>query len=356
MNAKTKMLYEKLRDCADAALIFSEVNRFYFSGFAASDGALLITKSGALFFTDSRYTEAAEKKLGKEAVRDSAKLFESLGEIFAAEGIRTVALENDRLTLAEYERVKEKLAGVEFDVSDRLSREINALRMVKTQYEIDRTVEAQRIAERAFDHILTFIRPGVTEKEIALELEYFMLRNGADGLSFETIAVSGVNTSLPHGVPGQKKVEKGDFITMDYGALKDGYHSDMTRTVALGGVTEKQKRIYDTVLAAQTASLAFLRDGVSGFDADKQARDVIANAGWGGFFGHGTGHGTGVEIHEEPRLSPKSRQILHTGNIVTVEPGVYLPGEFGVRIEDMALITENGCINLTRCPKELIIL
>ena len=356
MNERTRSLYARASRYADAVLILSKVNRFYFTGFDASDGALLIGKNGAVFFTDSRYTEAAEKKLGPDCVMDSANLYETLAAIFAGDGVKTVALENDRLTMAEYETLRKKLPDTDFNVTDSLARDVNDLRAVKSEEEIEKITAAQRIAEQAFDHILTVIRPGITEREIALELEYHMLRNGADGLSFETIAVSGVNSSLPHGVPGQKKVQPGDFITMDYGALKDGYHSDMTRTVALGGVSEKQKKVYETVLAAQTASLETLADGTSGFDADKAARDVIVNAGFGRFFGHGTGHAVGVEIHELPRLSPKSEQILRAGNVVTVEPGIYLPGEFGVRIEDMALITADGCVNLTRCPKELIVL
>lgn len=356
MNEKTENLFARVSAYADAALILSEVNRFYFSGFPASDGALLIRKNGALFFTDSRYTEAAEQKLGAAFVRNSETLFETLQAIFAEEGVKTVAVENDRLTLAEFDRLKKRLPDVSFDASARLAGDIDALRAVKSAEEIGKITEAQRIAERAFDHILGFIRPGLTEKEIALELEYFMLRNGADGLSFETIAVSGKNTSLPHGVPSDKKVEPGDFITMDYGALKDGYHSDMTRTVALGRVSDKQRQIYETVLAAQEASLAFLQEGASCFDADKCARDEIAEAGFGAYFGHGTGHGVGVEIHEQPRLSPKSQQILRAGNVVTVEPGIYLPGEFGVRIEDMAVVTPDGCLNLTQCPKNLIVL
>ncbi len=356
MNEKTENLFACVSAYADAALILSEVNRFYFSGFPASDGALLIRKNGALFFTDSRYTEAAEQKLGAAFVRNSETLFETLQAIFAEEGVKTVAVENDRLTLAEFDRLKKRLPDVSFDASARLAGDIDALRAVKSAEEIGKITEAQRIAERAFDHILGFIRPGLTEKEIALELEYFMLRNGADGLSFETIAVSGKNTSLPHGVPSDKKVEPGDFITMDYGALKDGYHSDMTRTVALGHVSEEQKRVYDTVLRAQLASLEKMCAGVSCFDADKAARDVISDAGYGDYFGHGTGHGVGVEIHEFPRVSPLSKDMLKAGNVVTAEPGIYLPGRFGVRIEDMALITETGCVNLTRCPKELIVL
>lgn len=356
MNAFTKRLQKALAGAADAALILSEENRFYFTGFPASDGALLVTGQRALFYTDSRYTEAAEKKLGAAYVRDSAKLYEALREIFAEEGIRSVALEDDRLTLSEYGKLKKELPGVSFLTDDTLSAQIKCIRGVKTEEEVEKIAAAQRIAEQAFDHILGFIRPGVTEKEIRLELEFHMLRHGADGLSFETIAVSGVNSSLPHGVPTEKKIAVGDFVTLDYGALKDGYHSDMTRTVAVGRVTDEQKKIYATVLEAQTAALETMRAGVTCFDADKAARDVIVSAGYGPYFGHGTGHGVGVEIHEFPRVSPLSRDTLCAGHVVTAEPGIYLPGRFGVRIEDMALITETGCRNLTNCPKELIVL
>ena len=356
MNEFTKKLGAALGDTADAALILSEANRFYYTGFAASDGALLVTKTDALFFTDSRYTEAAERKLGSAYVRDSAKLYEALAAIFAEKGISSVAVENDRLTLAEFSLLQEKLPAVRFVSDAALTDLINEQRGVKTEAEVDKILAAQHIAEAAFDHILGFIRPGITEKELQLELDYYMLRNGAEGLSFETIAVSGKNTSLPHGVPSDKKIEMGDFITMDYGALKYGYHSDMTRTVAVGRVTDEQKLVYNTVLQAQLASLEKMCEGVSCEAADKAARDVIANAGFGAYFGHGTGHGVGVEIHEYPRVSPKSNASLKAGNVVTAEPGIYLPGKFGVRIEDMALITETGCRNLTACPKELIVL
>ena len=356
MNQQTYALQSALTGVADAALVLSETNRFYFTGFPASDGALLVTKDEALFFTDSRYTEAAEKKLGKACVRNSAKLYQSLTEIFAEKGVKTVALEQDRVTLAQFAELKTRLPDVEFNDAPALTDAINALRRKKADVEAENIVAAQRIAEAAFDHILGFIEPGRTEKEIALELEYFMLRNGADGLSFETIAVSGVNSSLPHGVPGEKKVAAGDFITMDYGALKNGYHSDMTRTVALGYATDEMKAVYDVVLRAQTAALAAMKDGIACADADKAARDVIGNAGYGDCFGHGTGHGVGVEIHEFPNVSPRSKSVLQTGDVVTAEPGIYLPGKFGVRIEDMALITADGCRNLTCCPKELIIL
>ena len=355
-NTFTDALSAALRGKADAALILSEANRFYFTGFAASDGALLVTAADAIFYTDSRYTEAAVRKLGEAYVRDSATLYENLNAEFAKQGVQTVAVENDRLTLAEFARLQEKLPGVRFIADDTLTNVVEELRSVKTDAEIEKICAAQRIAEAAFDHILGFIKPGVTEKEVGLELDYFMLSHGADGLSFETIAVSGVNSSLPHGVPSEKKIEIGDFVTMDYGALKDGYHSDMTRTVAVGKVSDEQRLVYETVLKAQLASLTAYKEGVSCFDGDKAARDVIKDAGYGNYFGHGTGHGVGVEIHEFPRVSPASKATLKAGHVVTAEPGIYLPGKFGVRIEDMALITKTGCIGLTHCPKELIVL
>ena len=240
--------------------------------------------------------------------------------------------------------------------SEKTDAAINFFRRKKSEEEKNCILKAQAIAEKAFDHILGFISTEKTEKDIALELDFFMLRNGAEATSFDTIAVSGANSSMPHGVPSDKKICNGDFITLDYGAVINGYHSDMTRTVAVGSVSTKMAEVYETVLNAQLASLASLRDGISGIDADKAARDIIANAGYGEFFGHGTGHGVGIEIHEEPRLSPKSDKILCKGDVVTVEPGIYLPGEFGVRIEDMAFITENGYENLTKSPKNLIII
>ena len=356
MLHNTDKLSAKLPAFADAALILSEENRLYFTEFPASDGALLVTPYGAVFYTDSRYTEAAAAKIGADYVRDSENLYKELRERFEEYGITTVAVENDRITLADYEELKNKLPGTEFNPTAALSRAIEEIRLVKSEEELAKIKAAQAVAEEAFDHMLGFIRPGLTEKQVQLELDFYMLSHGADALSFETIAVAGKKSSLPHGVPGNNVIQPGDFLTLDFGAVKDGYHSDMTRTVAVGQPTEKQKEVYAVVLEAQLAGLAALKDGVTGFDADKAARDVIAAAGYGKCFGHGTGHGVGVEIHEAPRLSPKSKATLHTGNVVTVEPGIYLPGEFGVRIEDMAVITDGGCVNLTHCTKELIVL
>lgn len=356
MMFSTEKLRKKVSSFADAAIIFSEENRRYFTEFPASDGALLVCGENALFFTDSRYTEAAAKCIGKEWVIDSTNLYEKFSEIFKENGVKKVAVENNKMTLAEFDEIKKRLPDVEFITSNELADAIEEIRIVKEESEIEKIKAAQKIAEDAFTHILTFIKEGVTEKQISLELDFYMLSHGAEALSFETIAVAGKNSSMPHGVPGDYKVQKGDFITMDYGAMVDGYHSDMTRTVCLGEPSEKMKEVYNTVLEAQLKGLEALRDGITGVEADKAAREVIEKAGYGKNFGHGLGHGVGVEIHESPRLSPKAPHTLKTGHVVTVEPGIYLPGEFGVRIEDMAVITEDGCINLTSCPKELIIL
>lgn len=340
----------------DCVLIMSEENRRYFTAFPSSDGALLISRQGSVFLTDSRYIEAAQKTVKACPVRLSKNLAKELPELMGEFNVKTLAVETTRLTVAQFSEFARIMTDVNICTEDVADKAIDEIRMVKSEGEITLVKQAQSIAERAFDHILTFIKPGVTEREIQLELDYFMLRNGAEALSFETIAVSGVNSSMPHGVPSDKKIENGDFITMDYGAVCGGYHSDMTRTVAVGSVSDEQKKIYNTVLEAQKAAVERMAPGVSCADADKAARDIIAAAGYGEFFGHGTGHGVGVEIHEQPRVSPTSKQTLAPGNLVTSEPGIYLPGLFGVRIEDMVLITEDGRKNLSHAPKELIIL
>lgn len=342
----------KLPKNVDGALIVSPENRRYFTGFDASDGFLFITKSGSVFLTDSRYIEAAKDKIicceveeQKGKLMDYAKRF----------NCKVLAVEADRLTVTQLKNLRKALHGIKLTTvgTDKI---INSFRAVKNEAEIENICKAQRIAEAAFDHILGFIKVGVTEKEVALELDHYMLSHGADSLSFETIAISGANTSKPHGVPTDKKIEHGDFVTMDYGAVVNGYHSDMTRTVAVGAASDEQKKIYKIVFEAQLAVLRVLKNGVKCSDADKAARDVITEAGYGEYFRHSAGHGVGIEIHEKPFISPKSTATLRSGNVVTDEPGIYIPGKFGVRIEDMALITENGCKNLTKAPKELIII
>jgi len=347
----------KLPECAiDGCLIISPENRRYFTSFESSDGYLLVSRNRAVFITDSRYIEAAQKKAADcEVVLQSSNITQ-LSDIFSEMGVKKIGIEASRMTVCVLEMLKEKLSGFEFVTDDSLDTYISSLRSVKNYTEVEYIKSAQRIAERALEHALSFIRPGVTEKEIQLELDFYMLKNGAEALSFETIAVAGKNSSMPHGVPSEYKVKNGDFITMDFGAVVNGYHSDMTRTVALGNATDEMKTVYETVLKAQKAGIEAIKDGVKCSDADKAARDVIKNAGYGEYFGHGFGHGVGAEIHEYPSLSPRSESTLRSGNIVTSEPGIYIPEKFGVRIEDMIFVTDSGNENLTCAPKELIIL
>ncbi len=344
-------------DNNSAALIMSEENISYFTAFHSTNGYLVVTKEKSYFLTDSRYIEAAQNKI---TTCDEILLLKNMKVDIAALlrklGINTLHLECERTTVSRCLEITKAMEFAEIICDGELDKAIDEIRIIKNQQQVDLIVKAQRIAEKAFDHILGFISVDKTEKEVALELEYFMLKNGADALSFETIAVSGKNSSLPHGVPSDKKIERGDFITMDYGATVGFYHSDMTRTVAVGEVSSKQAEVYETVLASQLAGLEKIRAGVHCRDVDEVSRELIRNAGYGEYFGHGLGHGVGVEIHEKPTLNPSSSEILVPGHIVTVEPGIYLPGEFGVRIEDMALVTDEGCINLTNCEKKLIVL
>ena len=340
----------------DAALIVSPENRFYFTGFNSSDGFLLADSKEAVFITDSRYIEAAQNTVKDCRVVLQERSIDQLKRVLDSFGAKKVAVEADRLTVSNLIRFQKALEGIEIIADGVLDAGINALRSVKEPEEIEKIVAAQRIAEEGFEHICNYIQEGRTEKEIQLELDFYMLSHGAEGLSFETIAVSGANGSMPHGVPTEKQVRRGELITLDFGALYKGYHSDMTRTVALGEVSDEQKHIYYTVLEAQLAAINTIKQGVTGKDADEAARSVIRNAGYGEYFGHGTGHGVGVEIHEYPNVSPANEKPLVSGNVVTAEPGIYIPSKFGVRIEDMVLVTENGCENLTKCPKELIIL
>lgn len=339
----------------EAFLIASPENRRYLTGFDSSDGFLFITSSRAAFFTDSRYIEAASARVGGCDEIILLKSFKTqLPEYAERNGISRIYTEASRLSVSQFAELSRAFSCEV--IAEKADEEINLMRRCKREFEKQRIIKAQGIAEKAFDHILGFIHEGVSEKEIALELDYFMLRNGADGLSFETIAVSGRNSSMPHGVPSEKKIEKGDFITMDYGAIVDGYHSDMTRTVALGEISSKQAKVYETVLQAQLSALDVLAPRVSCKDADLAARSIIEKAGYGDCFGHGTGHGVGIDIHEAPTVSFRSNQLLEAGDVVTVEPGIYICGEFGVRIEDMAFITDKSYINLTKSNKSLIIL
>lgn len=350
----TDFLKNELKS-GEAFLISSPENRRYYTDFEASDGYLLVTPKKAVLFADGRYIEAAQSKAKNcDEIRLLKKVSEDVKSALEAEGITKVYTEEEKLTLREFKALEKALEReLAPEKTDELTRN---LRRKKSLEEKERIIKAQRIAEGAFEHILSFIKEGVTEKEIRLELEFYMLKNGADGLSFETIAISGKNTSMPHGVPTEKPVEKGDFITMDYGALYRGYHSDMTRTVALGYVSDEQEKVYNTVLEAQKAAAEAVKPGAKCADADAAARQIIEKAGYAKFFTHGTGHGVGIDIHEPPTVSYRSEETLRPGDVVTAEPGIYLPGKFGVRIEDMLYVTENSAENLTEAPKSLIVL
>ncbi|MBQ4243573.1 MAG: aminopeptidase P family protein [Clostridia bacterium] len=353
----TEKLASSLND-GEAYLIVSPENCFYFTGFPGGEGFLLLTKKERIYLTDSRYIEAARKTIkGCTDIIETDEPYDEIGRVCLFEGARKLFAEDGRITVSRFNKLREKLEGIEVEASPRLEDEINALRMKKSEEEIENILKAQAIAERAFDFILPFIKPGVSEIEIARKLDYFMLTNGAEAVSFDTIAVTGAKTSMPHGVPGCEKIKDGDFFLLDYGAVYNGYHSDMTRTVGVGNIGSKQAEVYSIVLEAQKKALSFLAPGKLCRDADAIARGHIKSKGYGEMFRHSTGHGVGVEIHEKPNLSSRNEKgTLEAGNVVTVEPGIYIPGGFGVRIEDMALITDTGSRNLTSCPKELITL
>lgn len=343
------------RNGADAILLTDEKNRRYVTGFHSTAGAVYVSGRRAVFYTDFRYLEAARSAVTNCEVRQicSGETYSSVINLLCREdGVRTIALEDDCLTYQEYCRWEKALHAKAEPQHDLM----NVLRTVKTEAELERIIQAQRIAEKAFEEILNDIRPGVTEREIAARLTYKMLHYGAENMSFDPIVVSGANSSRPHGVPSDKQIEEGDFVTMDFGCIYEGYCSDMTRTIAVGSVTNEMRTVYDIVLRAQKAGIAAARAGVTGREVDAAARDLISSAGYGDCFGHGFGHGVGLYIHEAPNAAPSAQKPLPAGSILTAEPGIYLEGRFGVRIEDMLYLTEDGCRNLTQAPKQLIVL
>ena len=352
---RIRSLAAALPEQADGYLLTSESNIFYFTGFPCDAATLLVTRNEAFFFTDSRYMEAAKRTIRGVTFLDAARFTEDFPRVCRENALRRICAETSSMTVRAARRFGELLPDTELVFGDDLAF-LSQFRRRKSADEAEKIERAQRIAERALTQILPLLQPGRTEREIALELDYTMLRLGAEKLSFQTIVVSGENSSLPHGVPGARALRDGDMVTLDFGAVVDGYHSDMTRTFALGHCGDAQREVYETVLRAQQAGLSALRPGVECKAADAAARDVIRDAGFGDYFGHGVGHGVGVEIHEKPNLSPLSRETLQEGDVVTVEPGIYLPGRFGVRIEDMVQITPDGYRNFTRADKSLTVL
>jgi Xaa-Pro aminopeptidase len=335
----------------EAFVIYKFVNVTYITGFTGDDSIALITNDAAIFITDGRYTEQAQKEVKDfEIVEHKTGINDVLKEYIKKLGIKRLAFE-ENVTYGQYRELKEALEGVELIPQAGL---VESLRMVKDEEEVNLIKKAQNITDRAFEHILNFIRPGMTEKEVALELEYFMKKNGAEDLAFDTIVASGKRSSLPHGKASEKVIEKGDLVTLDFGCKVSGYCSDMTRTIVVGKASEKQKEIYNVVLEAQQNALYNLKAGITSKEADHLARSVIEEKGYGPYFSHSLGHGVGLEVHEGPSLTFRKEEILKEGSIVTVEPGIYIPDFGGVRIEDMVLLKEDGVINLTNSPKHLI--
>ena len=337
----------------DGLLLTSRYSRHYGAEFDIAEGVAIVTAKGCRYFTDSRYIESAQRDLkGFEVLCvDRIGYMKLLNDAIADFGVTALGYEENYLTVAE-------LMGYEKNLNAKLvpfNKQINAFRGVKEAWELDLMRKAQAITDKAFSEVITRLKAGMTELELQAELIYCLYKNGATGLAFDPIVVSGPNTSLPHGVAGERVINEGEFVTMDFGASYMGYCSDMTRTVAVGFATEEMKKVYATVLEAQLAGLAASRAGVPGKDIDGAARKVIADAGYGEYFGHGYGHSLGLEIHEAPNPNPGNAGPMPAGALCSAEPGIYLPGRFGVRIEDVTLITENGVVNITKSPKNLII-
>jgi len=346
-----------LKEKDEAVLISSQTSQRYISGFDYTDGYILILRESVYLLADFRYIEAAKAQVSSdifEVVMPEGKMLSEIALLCAVNGIKKLYTEESALTCSAFERMKNVLKDV--SLLHGASDAIDSQRREKFSFEIEKISRAQSITDKAFAYILGILDPKMTEVEVALELEFFMRRNGAEAVAFDTIAVSGTASSRPHGVPRNIPLERG-FLTMDFGARVDGYCSDMTRTVAIGKADDEMKRLYNTVLSAQLAALDVICEGVECKAADTVARDIINNAGYEGRFGHSLGHGVGMFVHESPRLSQSAKdgERLTKGCVVTVEPGIYIEGKYGCRIEDMIAIDNDGkFINFTKSPKELI--
>ncbi|MCG7345157.1 Xaa-Pro peptidase family protein [Sporosarcina sp. ACRSL] len=352
------MKLSKLREALtenglDALLVTNQYNRRYVTGFTGSAGVAVVSADDAVFITDFRYTEQAAKQVkGFRIVKHEKTMIEEVANQVKQMKIKTLGFEKDNVSFGTYELYNDKVDAQLKPVSGIVEK----LRLVKSDDEIEILKQAAKIADDAFAHICTFIKPGVTELEVSNELEMYMRKLGATSSSFDTIVASGERGALPHGVASDKVIQSGELVTLDFGALYNGYISDITRTVAVGEPSEQMKEIYEVTLKAQISALEKIKPGMTGIEADAIARDYIKSMGYGDAFGHSTGHGIGLEVHEGPALSFRSETVLEPNMTVTVEPGIYLPGIGGVRIEDDIIITEDGNVRLTHSPKELIIL
>lgn len=339
----------------EAVLVSDGYNMRYLSGFRGATGYLYITSRRQVLLTDSRYTTQAKEEAPDFEVLEisNQKGYGAfINKLTGTDGIHVIGFENYHMIYADIMELRE--ACSDELVWEGIGDSLNRLRIVKNERELSYMEQAQSIADGAFSHIIEILKPGLTELQVAAELEFYMKSHGANGTSFDTIAASGIHSAMPHAMPSAKALEPGDFLTMDFGCMYEGYCSDMTRTVVIGKASAKQKEIYHIVLEAQLAALDVIKAGMRGCDVDKVARDVIEKAGYGAYFGHGLGHSVGLYIHEEPRLSPKCGEVLKENVIQTVEPGIYIPEFGGVRIEDIVIVKENGCQNMTHSTKELL--
>lgn len=339
----------------DGLLITNGQNRRYLTNFTGTYGVVLVSRDGAKLFTDFRYTtQAQEQAADFEIVFLSAKesVYSEVARQAEAMGITKLGFEEENVTFALHRKYSEAIS-IPFIPT---SGVIEGLRMIKTAEELTIIRKAAQIADAAFAHMTTFLRPGITELAVSNELEMFMRKEGASGSAFDIIVASGHRSALPHGVASGKLIEAGDMVTLDFGALYQGYRSDITRTVAVGAPDEQLKDIYEIVLEARNRAVAGIRPGITGKEADSFARDYITEKGYGERFGHGMGHGVGLDIHEEPFMSTRCTTVLQEGMILTVEPGIYIPELGGVRIEDDLVVTENGNEVFTHSPRHLIIL
>lgn len=344
-----KLMDEKGIECA---LIYSDVNRNYLTGFTGDESYIVVTKNEAIFITDSRYTEQAQNQVvGFEVRKYEGKITDYLVNLISSLKCQNLGFEENLMTYDVYSALKANLPGIEFREMEGL---VEKLRVVKDETELAKIQKAAQIADEAFSHMLGFIKQGMTEKEVGLELEFYMRRLGASGLSFTSIVASGKRSSLPHGTATDKVIQYGDFLTLDFGCVYEGYCSDMTRTVVIGKANDKQREIYEIVLSANEAVLKEARPGLTGIELDKVARDIIDNKGYGDCFGHGLGHGVGMQIHELPFISKKGILTLKKNMVITDEPGIYIPGFGGARIEDLVLVTADGCRTLSNSEKKLL--
>lgn len=355
MNNVKKIQQELRRRGLDGVLVTDEKNQRYASGFPITDGAVVVGLEKSWLITDSRYIEAAEAavdgSLTEVVLYDREHPLTVIIRSLCS-GMARLAAEDKKLSHAGYLGYEKALGRELLPAGDMFE----TLRASKSEDEIACMIEAQRISEKALETVLHIIKPGMTERQVAAELVYNMLKNGSEGNSFDPIVVTGSKTSLPHGVPGDKVIQSGDFVTMDFGSIKHGYCSDMTRTVAVGSASEEMRNVYDTVLRAQLAGIAAARAGVPGREIDAAARKVISDAGCGRYFGHGFGHSLGLDIHEWPNANPSGETPMPAGAVCSAEPGIYIPGRFGVRIEDVMVIRDTGAEIITRAPKELLVL